>query len=108
TLARQGDELALVQRRRSGGDDEGRHLLAPVVAWHARHRDLADRRMRLQHELDLPRVHVESASDDQLLQPAADGERAIVAKLAHVAGAEEAVTGERLVGRLGIAPVTLE
>ena len=64
--------------------------------------------MRLQHELDLTRVHVESASDDQLLQPAADGERAVVAELAHVAGAEEAVTGERLLGRLGVAPVTLE
>src|SRR5690349_16308507 len=64
--------------------------------------------MCLEHQLDLTRIHVESASDDQLLQPAADGERAVVADLAHVAGAEEAVCGERLLRRVLVAPVALE
>src|SRR6266700_2976233 len=107
-LARERDKLALVQRPRAGRDDEGGPLLAPALAGQPRDRDLSDRRMRLQHELDLTRINVESTRDDQLLQPAPDGERAVVADLTHVAGAQEAVGGERLLRRLRVAPVAVE
>ena len=64
--------------------------------------------MLLQHQLHLARVDVEAARDDQLLEPAADGERAVLANLPHVGGLEKAVRGERFLGRIRISPVALE
>src|SRR5207302_3737000 len=62
---------------------------------------------RLQDQLDLAWVDVEAARDDQLLQPAADRERALRVELADVAGLEPAVY-ERFPGRPRVAPVAAE
>ncbi len=64
--------------------------------------------MRLEDDLHLTRVDVESARDDQLLETAADGESAVFADLPHVAGHEEAVEREGFLRRRFIAPVAFE
>src|SRR5205807_2176141 len=61
-----------------------------------------------QDQLHLARVDVEAAGDDELLDPAADREGAVLPDLADVAGAEETVVGESLPGRLRVAPVAPE
>src|SRR5215831_3311168 len=67
-----------------------------------------DGRVRLEHELDLARIHIEAARDDQLFYPSSDRERAVIADLANVSGTEKSVVGERLPRRLGVAPVAAE
>ena len=64
--------------------------------------------MRFENELDLARVDVEAAGDDQLFDPPADRKRAVPADLAHVTGAEESIGCEGLVGGLWVAPVAGE
>src|SRR5205823_12862649 len=81
---------------------------APTVARHSGNRDLLHSRMRLQHELHLTGIDVEAARDDQLLDPAANGQGAVVADLTDVARAKKAVRCERLGRRLRVAPVTGE
>src|SRR5207249_9790858 len=107
-LLREGDELALDKGRRAGRNDERGHLFAPLLAGHSGDGDLVHRRVRLEHELDLPRIDVEAARDDQLLDPAPDRERAVIPDLADVTGAEETVGRERLFRRFGVAPVAPE
>ena len=100
------EPLAAVRDQRVGvevarGDDERHDLLAPALGGHARDRHLPDRRMVLEGGLDLARVDVEPARDDQLLAAAGDLEAAVAGvDPAEVAGAEPAVAGERLVRRL--------
>src|SRR5207248_5615456 len=104
----EGDERALDQRLRSGGHDVRGDLLTPLLARHARDRDLLHGWMRFENELDLARVDVEAAGDDQLFDPPADRKRAVPADLAHVTGAEESIGCEGLVGGLWVAPVAGE
>jgi hypothetical protein len=44
--------------------------------------------MRFERDLDLARIDVEAARDDQLLETAADGEGAILADLTDIGGFE--------------------
>src|SRR5262249_54955689 len=95
---RERDELFLVHRPRARGYDEGSHLLAPPLAREPGDGDLVHGGMLLQPQLALARVDVEASGDDQLLDPAADGERAVLADLADIAALEEAVRRERFGG----------
>ena len=68
-----------------------------------------DRRVVLERGLDLARVDVQPAADDQLLAAAGDLEAPVVGvEPAEVAGAEPAVGGERLRRGLGALPVARE
>ena len=60
-----------------------------------------------QHPLDLDRVHVLAAGDDHVLEPVLDEDVAAVVDPADVAGAEPAVLGDRLRGRLRLVVVAL-
>ena len=60
--------------------------------------------MRQQDALDLGRVHVGAAAQDQLVLPAPDHQLAVGIEVAEVAGVEKA-TPQRLAGRLGPVPV---
>src|SRR4051794_21962497 len=66
-------------------------LLAQRLMRHAEHRRLADRRMLVEHLLDLPRVDVEAAADDQLLLAVDDVEVAVLVDPGHVPGPQPAV-----------------
>ena len=105
---READDLALDERRSLRWHHEGSDLLSPLLARHTRDSDLLNGGMRLQDELHLARVDVEAAGDDQLLEPASNGERSVLADLPDVAGLEEAVRSEGLRRRVGVSPVAPE
>ena len=88
-------------QRHSGAD-----LLAQIRMRDADHGHLGDGRVLVQHLLDLPRVHVVAAPDDQVLLPVDDVVVAVGVHPGHVAGAEPSV-GDRLGGGLGLVPVAL-
>src|SRR4051794_18723972 len=93
----------------AGRHDEGDDLLAPALRRHAGHRDLGDGRMVLERRLDLARIDVEPAADDELLRAPGDLEAAVpVVDPAEVAGAKPAVAGQRLGRRVGAVPVAVE
>ena len=95
-LARRVREQVVGARRwLAGRDDHRHHDLAPLVGRLAHHRDLGHRGVREQHVLDLARVHVEAAGDDQLLGAPDDAQVPVGVELADVAAAEPAVGGER-------------
>ena len=76
-----------------------------------RHADdgaLANARNRIEHFLDLLRIDVEAAGDDQVLGAADDGHAALCVDGANIAGDEPAVCGEVLARLLRHAPVALE
>src|SRR3954470_886224 len=81
----------------AGRHDERDDLLAPALRRHAGDRDLRDGRVVLERRLDLARVDVQAAADDELLPAAGDLEAPVlVVEPAEVAGAKPAVAGERL------------
>src|SRR3954447_8060206 len=106
--------LAGVRDERVAVDVAGRHderddLLAPALGRHARDRDLRDGGMVLERRLDLARVDVEPAADDELLRAPGDLEAAVVGvDPAEVAGPEPAVAGQRVGRRVGPVPVAVE
>src|SRR5579875_2864906 len=71
--------------------DCGADLLAPLVMRDAEHRGLADGRVLVEHLLDLARVDVVAAADDELLLAVDDEEVAVLVDPAHVAGVQPAV-----------------
>src|SRR5688500_1641396 len=75
-LAAVGDQRVAVDP--AVGHHEGDDLLAPALGRHARDRDALDVRVLLEHQLDLARVDVEAAADDQLLAAAGDGQVAVL------------------------------
>src|SRR4029077_11984989 len=96
-----------------GGDDgprlEGHRrpdLLAEGRMRQADHGGLGDGGVVVQRLLDLPRVDVVAAADDQVLLPVHDVEVAVLVHPGQVTGVEPAVA-DRLGGRLGAMPVTL-
>src|SRR3954449_2358715 len=94
-----------VARRHDERDD----LLAPALRRHARDRDLLHPGVVLQGRLDLARVDVEPAADDELLRAPGDLEAAVpVVDPAEVPGAEPAVVRERVGRRVGPVPVAVE
>src|SRR5205085_4733249 len=88
-------------------DDRDPHF-AEVRVRHAHDRALRDAGHVVDVALDLRRVDVVAAADDQVLAAADDGDVAALVHLADVAGAEPAVVGELLPGLLRHAPVALE
>ena len=92
--------LALVE------DDRGADLLAPLVVGDADHRRFADLRVLVEHLLDLARVDVVAAADDQVLLAVDDVEVAVLVDAGHVAAVEPAAA-HRLRGRVGALPVAL-
>ena len=92
--------LAVLER------DGGADLLAQVVVLDADHGDLGDGVVLVERLLDLARVDVVAAADDQVLLAVDDEEVAVLVLLGHVAGEEPAV-GDGLLGLLLLAPVAL-
>src|SRR5918996_813906 len=70
--------------------DKCDHRLAPLGVRLADHRHLGDRRMAQQHLLDLARVDVGAARDDQVLGAVAQREEAVRVDRADVAGVQPA------------------
>src|SRR3954462_13629221 len=95
-----GDVLPLLE------DHGGADLLAHRLVGHADHRGLEHALVLVEDLLDLARVDVVAAADDQLLLAVDDEEVAVLVDLAHVAGVEPAVD-DPLVGFLGLVPVAL-
>ena len=93
-------QLVGVHRRAGLGNDPGRDDLAVLGVGQAGHGDLGDRRMPVQELLDLGRIDVLAAANDQLPAPAHDPVIAVVAAAGQVAGMEPAVGVDRPGGRL--------
>ena len=83
------------QSRPGAGDDPGRDDLAVLGVGQADDGDLGDGRVVVEELLDLGRVDVLAAPDDQLLAPADDPVVAVVAAAGQVAGVEPAVGVDR-------------
>src|SRR6266566_312227 len=107
-LQAQGVELPREQSNSGGiaGDDAGDDLLAPVRVPAAHDRDLRDRGVLLQYFLDLARVDIGSAADDQILGAVLEREEAVAVDAADVARVQPAA-GQRRRARLWIHPVAL-
>ena len=90
------------------GNHHGHADLAKVRVRHADHRAFGHAGQLVDIALDLGRIDVVAAADDQVLAAPDDGDVAVRVDFADVAGLEIAVGGE-LFGRfLGHAPVALE
>ena len=98
-----GDVLQAVVRRASRcvealprlRHDEGDDDLAPLGIGRADHRHLGHAGRRQQHLLDLARVDVGAAADQQVLAAVLQGQEAILVQAADVAGPEPAVAQRR-------------
>ena len=81
-------------------------VLAVAIVGHTEHRAVDDRRVPVQHLLDLPRVDVHAGADDHVAQPVGEVQPAVVVEVADVADGERAVAPG--VGRLRRVVVVLE
>ena len=87
--------------------DRCRDLLAEPCVRESDDGGFGDRRMLVEHLLDLARVDVEPAADDHVLQPPDDVDEPVLVHTAEVAREEPAVLGDRLLGGLLASPVAL-
>src|SRR5262249_56138742 len=71
---------------RARGHDERHHLFTPFRVRPSDHRRLANSRMPQQHFLDLPRVDVAAATDDQILRAVSQGEETVLVQRTQVPG----------------------
>src|SRR6266566_2311228 len=101
-----GDQLVLAQFHRPAHDDHGHDFLAEPLVGHADDGGLGHGRVGVQHVLDLARVHVVPAADDELLLPADDEQEPVLVEVAEVAGVQPGA-GEGLGGRLRPVQVPL-
>jgi hypothetical protein len=97
----EGDDLRLVGARPGLEGDEGEDLLAQLRVGPADDGGLGDGGVLVQHLLDLARVDVVAAADDEVLLAVDDEQVAVLVGVAEVAGVEPAVL-ERLGRRLGL------
>ena len=74
--------------RQPVADDERDDDLAPLGIGLADHRDLAHARMAQQHFLDLARIDVRAAADDEVLGAVLQREEAVAVECSQVAGPE--------------------
>ena len=88
-----------------GQHDDRVHGLAPPLVGDADDRDVGDGGVPGQHRLHLGRVDVLAAGDNQVAEPVDDRQVAVGADGADVAGAVEAVGGQRPGGGLRVVPV---
>ncbi len=86
--------------------DPGRHDFAVLGVGHAGHGDLGDGGMPVQELLDLGRIDVFSAANDQLSAPADDPVVAVLATASQVARMQPAVRVDGPGGRLGVVVIT--
>ena len=77
-------------RLRRTRDDAGDDFLAPVRVRAADDRNLEHAGMAQQHFLDLARIDVAAAADDQVLGAVLQGEKTLVVEGAHIAGVQPA------------------
>src|SRR6478752_2943784 len=87
--------------------DRRADLLAERLVRYAYHRRLRYGGVLVEDFLDLARVHVEPAADDQLLHPVHDEEIAVLVDPADIATAEPAVRRDRRGRRIRQIPVAL-
>src|SRR6185503_13767653 len=90
------------------GNDDGSNGLSEVRMWNANDGGLGDAWQGIQRQLDLFRVNVVSATDDQILGAADDGHIAFTVDDTDVSGAKIPVRSEFLACLLGHAPVAGE
>ena len=95
-----------IEHRRRSDHEPGHDARAEVVIRDARDAGLAHRRMLQQHRLDLGRVHVLAARDDQVVASVEHLQAAVGVEAADVAGVQPAAL-ERARRRLGIVQVAL-
>ena len=95
------DPLAVLEH------DRRADLLAQLGVRDAEDGRLAYGRMLVEHLLDLARIDVVAAADDQVLLAVDDEEVAVLVDPCHVARDEPAVVGDRLGGRVGPLPVAV-
>ena len=85
-----GDQLGAVSEAPGPQRDDGHDLLAEPLVGNADDGGLGDRRVGVQHVLDLARVHVVPAADDELLLAADDEQEPVLVEIAEVTGVEPA------------------
>jgi hypothetical protein len=85
--------------------DGGRHRFAEIGIGHADHRRFSDAGKRVDPFLDLLRIDIEAAADDQVLRASDEAQvtfrRTVRHPFADVAGAKPAVGGELLARLVG-------
>src|SRR5258708_7797301 len=91
-LAAEGQDLVGARLGVVTQDDEGDHLLAVPRVGPADHRGLGHRRVFEQHFLDVARVNVEAAADDQVLLAINDVEVAFGVHAPDIARVQPSVT----------------
>jgi hypothetical protein len=84
----------------------GRDLLSVVLVRDADHCRLDDVRMLVEDFLDLARIHVVPAPDQEILLAAGDAQVPVLVECAQVSGSQPAVR-QRLGRRVGPVPVSL-
>src|SRR4029453_15910993 len=99
-LQLRGRDRRSVLERHGGAD-----LLAELGMGDPDDRALAHRRVLVEHLLELPRVDVVAAANDQLLLAVDDEEVAVLVDAPDVAGPKPAIGGQDLSGGLRSAPV---
>src|SRR5665811_306526 len=100
-------QLHGIHSARLGGDHHGAYLLAALLIRYANNGHLRHGRMPHQDLLDLARVDVETAPDDQVLLPVDNRDEPVGVLLPDVAAAEPAVD-DHLRGRLRVVEITGE
>src|ERR1035437_5734072 len=105
-LLDEGDQLLGIDGLARLGRDHGVDLLAEFLVGHPDDGGLGHLGMHVDDLLDLARVDVEAAADDQLLLAIDDEEEAFVVDVADVTAVEPAVL-DRLGGGLRLVPVAV-
>jgi len=80
-------------------------LLAPLVVRNPEHRDVGDRRMRVEHGLDFRRIDVDATGDDRVGFAVREIDEALGVDAADVADAERAARDVRFCRLLGRAVI---
>ena len=107
-LEAQRVELAL-ERSRIGltaRDHAGDHFLTPVRMPPPDHRDLGDVAVALQHLLDLTRINVAAAADDEILRAILERQETVAVEASDVSRMQPSA-GQRRCGCFRIHPVAL-
>src|SRR5215472_2531430 len=95
-------------RRLLAGHYDSNHLFAPLLIWHTHDRYVRYGRVLVENLLDLARVDVDAAGDDQVAHPVHDVDVVVLVQHGDIAGADEAVLAGGLAGRLRVVQITSE
>jgi hypothetical protein len=97
----EGEQVVRVQSGAGAEHDDRPAYLAPPLVGHADHGTFRDGGMLVDHLLDLGRVDVFPARDDQVLEAVADVQVAVLVGDRDVTGVQPTVGGERRDGLPG-------